>query len=191
MGDGKVALILDVPGLAQCAGVIAEVRNRSLTEKEAKSPAGSKGRQTVLLLGLGSEHRLAIPLQLVTRLEEIPRSAVEETARQEVVQYRGQILPLIRLADVLGSPSSDEASARGALQVVVYSERGRSMGLVVDRILDVVETAVEVLDSGKRPGILGSAVIQQRVTDLLDLPGILHAADSRFLEPGAVTAGRN
>ena len=177
-GDGGVALILDVPGLAQCAGVISEVRNRPEAEKEVKPAESRQLRQTLLLLGLGPEHRLAIPLSQVTRLEKIPVSAVEKTARQEVVQYRGQILPLIRLAPFINGQVPGAPPERELLQVVVYSERGRSVGLVVDRILDTVETVVELRDCGKRPGILGSAVIQERVTDLLDLPSILQAAEA-------------
>ena len=66
--------------------------------------------------------------------------------------------------------SSPEAEA--TLQVIVYSCQGASVGLVVDRILDVVEQGV-VVQGAPRPGIMGSAVIRQRVTDMLDLPALL------------------
>jgi two-component system chemotaxis sensor kinase CheA len=190
-GDGGVALILDVPGLAQCAGVISEVRNRPETENEVGPAESRQLRQTLLLLGLGSDHRLAIPLDQVTRLEKFPVSAVEKTARHEVVQYRGQILPLIRLAALINGQVPDARPERDRLQVVVYSEGGRSVGLIVDRILDTVETVVELRDSGKRPGILGSAVIQERVTDLLDLPSILQAAEASAAELVAAAAEGN
>jgi two-component system chemotaxis sensor kinase CheA len=190
-GDGGVALILDVPGLAQCAGVISEVRNRAEAEKDPKPVEPNQVRQTLLLLGLGPEHRLAIPLPQVTRLEKFIASAVEKTAQQEVVQYRGQILPLIRLATLLNGEVPSAPPGQDLLQVVVYSERGRSVGLVVDRILDTVETVVELRDSGKRPGILGSAVIQERVTDLLDLPSILQVAQARVPELVAAAAEKD
>ena len=101
MGDGQVALILDVLGTAQSAGVISETRDQGLAGVTARTQQQGDQWQTLLLVGLGREGRAAIPLSLVARLEEIPLEQVERGAEQEVVQYRGQILPLIRLKQVL------------------------------------------------------------------------------------------
>jgi two-component system chemotaxis sensor kinase CheA len=102
------------------------------------------------------------------------------------VQYRGQILPLIRVAEFLDAGRSGDAAAGGAecdpMQVVVYAEQGRSVGLVVGRINDIVEEAVTVRRAAGGDGILGSAVIQDRVTDLLDVPSIIRRADPSFYE---------
>ena len=185
MGDGKVALILDVLGVAQRAGVISEVRDRTLADHVAKSTDAKSVVQTLLLLGMGKQRRAAIPLSMVARLEEIPVGKIERADGLEVVQYRGQILPLIRLSGLLGAEDGDEQKAE-MMQVVVYSERGRSVGLVVDRILDIVETSLDVKRSTKRDGTVTSAVIQQRVTELLDIQGIIQAADPSFFEMAAV-----
>ncbi len=179
MGDGRVALILDVMGIAQRAGVVAELKDRSLTELSEKT-AEDNQHQTLLLLGMGRDRRAAIPLSMVARLEEIPANKIEQADNQEVVQYRGQIMPLIRLTNVLGVESCTEAW--DAMQVVVYAEQGRSVGLVVDKILDIVETAIDVKRPINRGGILASAVIQQRVTDLLDVQGIIRSVDPYFFE---------
>ncbi len=186
MGDGQVALILDVLGIAQSAGVISEARDRGLTGVTARAQQQGDQWQTLLLVGLGREGRAAIPLSLVARLEEIPLQQVERGAEQEVVQYRGQILPLIRLKQVLPGLDDELEPASELLQVVVYADNGRSVGLVVDRILDIVETQLEVRRNAPRPGIFGSAVIQQRVTDLLDVPGVIRLADPTFYETAAV-----
>jgi two-component system chemotaxis sensor kinase CheA len=178
MGDGKVALILDVLGLAQRAKVIAEVRDHTLREK-TETVERADDRKTLLLFNAGQNSRLAIPLSMVARLEEFPRSRVEYSGDQEVVQYRGQILPLIDLAKFL--PHDGEAQADSdPMQVVVYSEQGRSVGLVVGKINDIVHQSVTVNRQAGRDGILGSAVIQDRVTDLLDVAGIIRAADPSF-----------
>lgn len=182
MGDGKVALILDVLGIAQRANVVSEVRDRALTDKVKTTQEQSLDRQTLLLLGIGENGRMAIPLSMVARLEEFPSSMVEKAGDQEVVQYRGQILPLIRLSEVIHTYSSSTAEAQDPLQVVVYSEHGRSVGLVVDRILDIVEETLAVQRRSSSHGLLGSAVIQQRVTDLLDVHGIIQSADPAFFE---------
>ena len=172
MGDGKVALILDVLGLAQRARIVSEVHERAVAGEKHAADAQDGERRTLLLLGSGESGRLAVPLDLVDRLEEFPREAVERSADQEVVQYRGQILPLVHLADVLGMPRSAQGSE--PMQVVVSTTHdGRTAGIVVDRILDIVDEALEVRRGVHRAGLLGSAVIQQKVTDLLDVHGIV------------------
>ncbi len=179
MGDGRVALILDVLGIAQQSGVVSEVRDRALSDLAAKSQERHEDTRTLLLVGSGADRRLAIPLEQVARLEVLPLSAVEKADDQRVVQYRGQIMPLIYVSDVLGS-GSEIAASNDTMQVVVYTAEGRSVGLVVDRILDIVEATVNVQQPGRRIGILGSAVIQQRVTDLLDVQGTIQAASPDF-----------
>jgi two-component system chemotaxis sensor kinase CheA len=178
MGDGKVALILDVLGLAQQAHVIAEVHDRSVGGK-SKAAEREDQRQTLLLFDAGRNSRMAIPLSMVARLEEFPLAEVERSGNQEVVQYRGQILPLVRIAKYLPNDGTTPAAA-DPMQVVVYSERGRSIGLVVGRINDIVHEALTVRRQANRDGILGSVVVQDKVTDLLDVTGIVRAADPTF-----------
>jgi len=180
MGDGKVALILDVMGFAQHANVIAEVRDRSVSGKN-KAADKVDERQTLLLFNAGQNARMAIPLSMVARLEEFPRSQVEWSGKQEVVQYRGQILPLIQIANYLPNATGISAPT-DPVQVVVYSEAGRSVGLVVSKINDIVQETLTVKRNNGRDGILGSAVVQDKVTDLLDVIGIIRAADPSFYE---------
>jgi two-component system chemotaxis sensor kinase CheA len=188
MGDGRVALILDVPGLARHAQVIAEGRESDRDRKNgSRNEDAVSGRQTLLLLQNGNDVRMAIPLALVARLEEFPQTSVEHAGGQEVMQYRGQIMPLLRLRRILagaGTPADGAPGGDGPMQVVVYSEAGRSVGLVVDHIVDIVEEKLTVENPARRPGVLGSSVIQQRVTDLLDIPAIVHGAIPGFAETG-------
>ena len=181
MGDGRVALILDVLGIAQSANVVNEGRERSMNEKAAASASASAKMETVLLLQCGGEGRLAMDLSLVARLEEFPCDMIERAGDREVVQYRGQIMPLIRISEILeiGSRASG-ARDSGVLQVVVYSQEGRNIGLVVDRILDIIEEPIDRQQPVRRSGLLGSAVIQERVTDLLDVAALVRAANPDF-----------
>ncbi len=177
MGDGRVALILDVLGAAQGAGVVSKVRDRTPKEEDVAGPAGPESgleRQTLLLFGVAGGRRMALPLSLIARLEEFPESSVERAGRQEVVQYRGRIMPLIRLSDVVDGAS--QPGGRDPIQVVVYPHQGQSVGLVVDNILDIVEESL-TLHRGAAGGlVLGSAVIQGKVTDLLDVPAVIEAS---------------
>jgi two-component system, chemotaxis family, sensor kinase CheA len=181
MGDGRVALILDVMGLAQASNVISESRERVLSDAGKQTGTSAGEKQTVLVFQCGSEGRMAMPLSMVARLEEFKAQIVEKTGDLQVVQYRGKIMPLIRVSDVLHN-GSGQAAELSSMQVVVYSEQGRSVGLVVDRILDIVEEAFVVQQPVRRDGLLGSAVIQQRVTDLLDVPAVVRTANPTFFE---------
>jgi two-component system chemotaxis sensor kinase CheA len=173
MGDGKVALILDVLGIAQKANVITEVRERSAVDLNQRQAETVAGRNAWLVFGVSGNRRMAIPLSMVSRLEEFAAESVERSGRNLVVQYRGQIMPLVDVAEELSLGSRD--SAKQTLQVVVYTESGKSVGLIVDKIIDIVEQAV-VTGSGEEIGeMMGSTVIQERVTDLLNVHGLVAA----------------
>ncbi len=180
MGDGKVALILDVLGLAQRANLVSGIRDQARGEKAVASVAQHEGagRNAYLLFQHGETGRLAVDLSLVARLEEFPVNQVEIAGGQEVVQYRGQIRPLIRVSEQLGSVGGAKPSdSQEMLHVVVYSQQKRSVGLVVDHILDIVEEPFVMERQTSRKGILGSAVIQKRTTDILDVPGLVATAE--------------
>jgi two-component system, chemotaxis family, sensor kinase CheA len=190
MGDGQVALILDVLGLAQRANVISEIRDRSVGDKTAEAGIRHDDGESLLLLRGPDDGRMAMPLSLVARLEEFARSAIENAGGRHVVQYRGQILPLIHLSAALSERRQEPRNADPAtpadadekIQVVVYADQGRSVGLVVDRILDIAHEAVKVRKHSGRHGTLGTMVVQGRVTEMLDLKGIITTADPTFFQ---------
>src|SRR5208337_134447 len=193
MGDGQVALILDVLGLAQRANVVSRIRDRAVVEKTAETESRHDDGESLLLLRGPDDGRMAIPLSLVARLEEFNCSTIEKAEGRHVVQYRDQILPLIRLSSVLTErrqqPRSSGASEKGAegekIQVVVYTDQGRSVGLVVDRILDIAHENGKNRKRRGRQGTLGSVVVQGRVTELLDVKAIIQMADPSFFEEPA------
>ena len=100
MGDGRVALILDVLGIGQRSGVLAEFVEQARGSGQQKG-AGGDEQQRLLLFRAGSFARLAVPLSLVARLEEFPQSSIEHASGGQVVQYRNRILPLVSLRTVL------------------------------------------------------------------------------------------
>src|SRR5208282_1137219 len=124
-----------------------------------------------LVFRVGEKGRVAIPLSMVSRLEEFEPSAIEISGNQPVVQYRGEIMPLVHVAEALQLASPGGKQDR--LQVVVYAEEGRSIGLVVEEILDIVEQQVAITRGQQSARLLGSAVIQQHVTDLLNVPEVV------------------
>jgi two-component system chemotaxis sensor kinase CheA len=181
MGDGRVALILDVLGIGQRSGVLAESRDQARAAAEQKTQSGIE-QQRLLLFRAGSFERLAVPLSLVARLEEFPQSSIEHAGGGQVVQYRNRILPLVSLRAVLESGAPGQDQTADPVQVIVFNDGERSLGVVVDQILDVAEDAVTVRQKTSRQGLLGSAVVGKQVADFLDLNQVIHAAAADWFQ---------
>ena len=187
MGDGRVALILDVLGIGQCSGVLAKSREPSRNAAEHRTQSGNE-QQRLLLFRAGSFERLVLPLSLVARLEEFPRSSIESAGGSQVVQYRNHILPLIRLRDVLNFGLQDQEPTTDPVQVIVVNHGDRSIGLEVDQILDIADEEVTIRQNSNRKGLLGSAVIGKRIADFLDLNDVLHASGQDWFQSGCASA---
>jgi two-component system, chemotaxis family, sensor kinase CheA len=184
LGDGSVALILDVLALAQRARLAGTGREQARAAPDHvdghRPPTGA----ALLVAQVDRDRQVAIPLERVIRLEEIPAGSVEHVGRRELVQYGEEILPLVRLAGVLGAAAHADGDA---LTVVVCSTGGRAVGLVVDAIVDIVEGGLPGGAPGAA-GLLGTAVIQQRITELLDVEQAVREVDSQIFDPPAVPA---
>jgi chemotaxis protein histidine kinase CheA len=176
MGDGRVVLILDVLGLAEHAHVVREGRHHASTENDTTA-ASDRGvipqRKPLLVLQNGERGRLAIDLAAVARLEEFSRHTLETSGERQTVQHRGRIMPLLHLSDALGGKTDTTRATTERLEVVVVDGETGSVGLIADRILDITDEPFALEPGTRRKGILGSAVIQQRVTDIVDVPGLL------------------
>jgi two-component system chemotaxis sensor kinase CheA len=166
MGDGLVALILDIPGLARRAKVVSDIRAAAV-----ETQAQHRDVQSLLLFSTADSGQAAIPLARVARLEEVPPAAVERAGRQEVLQYRGEIMPLILL-------NHEQPDQLGKLQVVVCNYGSARVGLVVDRILDAIDDSAVLQPGTSRPGILGSGIVKKRVTDFIDIDGMVRNSGS-------------
>src|SRR5579871_2658228 len=182
MGDGRVALILGVLGIGQRSGVLAESREQARAAVQQKAQASEL--QRLLLFRAGSFERLAVPLSLVARLEEFPLSSIERAGGRQVVQYRDRILPLVPLRSVLDAGGPDPDRPADPAQVIVFNDGERSVGMLVDQILDVAEEAVTVRQKTNRPGLLGSGVVGKRVADFLDLNYVIHTYAAEWFDGG-------
>jgi two-component system chemotaxis sensor kinase CheA len=169
LGDGTVALILDVMGLAIASGLAAELREPSVVGAGKDGVHAGEETQSLLVADLGDARRFAMPISMVARLEKVPATAIEHANGSEVIQYRSAILPLIRLSNVFGAGEQGDTRPE-ELQVIVYAEQDHSCGFVVNRIVDIVETELRLqMRNCENDHLLGTAVIQQRVTDVLNL----------------------
>ncbi|MDI6911814.1 chemotaxis protein CheA [Nocardioides sp.] len=176
LGDGRVALILDVQALARRA-LTAEALERGAVGTAAEEQKATSEHLRMLVAGIGGGRRVAIPLSSVTRLENIAASTVEVVGSREVVQYRGAILPLLRLDRHLGAISE---RAGDDLVVVVYSAGSRSVAIVVDEIIDIVDEETDVHSDIDDHGLVGSTLIRDRIVEVLDVRAAILAADPKF-----------
>ncbi len=171
LGDGTIALIVDVPGLAEAAGILDEA---AAAWQDEPAPPEEK-RERFLLVQAPDDGRAVVPIASIARLEEFPVRAIERAGDQEVLQYRGRILPLLRVADLLEERRRerrkpevvDTAAERSRVQVAVLGDG--DVGLVIDRILDIVDVAPEVQTPGGRAGVKGTMIVEGRVAEVLDV----------------------
>ena len=188
LGDGRVALILDVLGLARRVSIITDVQTEDATAPKTKMEGPVISLETLLVFE-DHQERVAIPLSEITRLEEFPLSALETTDGWDVVQYREEILQLISIPNLseearLSKRSRVQvATSSDKIQVVVCRKNGHQFGVVVDHILDIVEHKVARVRIHSRSGH-ETAVISGRVTRILEMDGLVR--DMLLPNPSAV-----
>jgi two-component system chemotaxis sensor kinase CheA len=186
MGDGEIALVLDVNGIAHEAGMTALLDARELAACGDDGGAANRDGGSMVLLAVAGR-RLAIPLEHVSRLEELDTSAVERVGELRVVQYGDGILPLLFLDEILGIDRPARSCGPGAdaapSWVVVYRRADRPCGLVADEILDIIEHAGPLALSASNRDVLGAVVADGHVTEMLDVDAII---DTVFGRAGVV-----
>ena len=174
LGDGAVALILDVFGLGTRVHAVGKDKEAA---KVAEGVVGD-ARDPLLVFQSPDDGRMAVPLTQVIRLEEMDITQIESAGDLEVIQYRGDILPHIRVFQVLPerrvSPRNPEAGVSpGIIPVVVHAHGNRQVGLVVGKIIDTVEEPIKQHQKASRAGIKGCLVINSKVTEILDVENVV------------------
>lgn len=179
LGDGSVIMILDPNGIANMYGnikveqedTIAEVITADEREKNV----------SLLIFRAGGATPKAVPLSLVARLEEIDCAAIESSNGRDVLQYRGQLMPLVRISD------SYPLRTEGRQPILVFADETRTMGLAVDEIVDIVEDVLKIELTSETAGLLGTAVINGTATDVIDVSHYLVVAFPDWFEESRKT----
>ena len=161
LGDGSVIMILDPNGIASSTG---EIVGSSQTAKDSAMVRGTSDgdQQSLLVFRAGGNDLKAVPLALVARLEEIDAAVIERSHGKPVVQYRGKLMPLVSI------DGSTTLQTEGRQPVLVFADGDRSMGLVVDEIVDIVEESLKIELTVDQPGLIGTAVVSGKATDIID-----------------------
>lgn len=170
LGDGSVIMIIDPNGIAQALGrTAASQLHGAAAEETAVAAVASEQSTSLLVFRAGSAQPKAVPLALVTRLEEIDARKIELSNGRHMVQYRGQLMPLVTMN------ANVQVRAEGAQPLLVFSDGARSMALVVDEIVDIVEDRLEIEVAGS-DGVIGSAIIKGQATEIIDVGHFLPLA---------------
>jgi two-component system chemotaxis sensor kinase CheA len=165
-------MILDPNGVAKSvAGIEGQIRR--IAQDELVKPAGGEKMSLLLFSAGGSEPR-ACPLSLVTRLEDLDASTFEMTQRGPVVQYRGRLMPIVHAAGL------QALKTQGRQSVLVFSQGDSVIGLAVDAILDIVEDTLNIELANIMPGVLGTAVLKGRSSEVIDVGWFLNQADASW-----------
>jgi len=162
LGDGAVIMIIDPNGIAKALGAAGSASHEIADENAAMRASTTEQLTSLLVFRAGTHQPKAVPLALVTRLEEIAADKIELSNGRHMVQYRDQLMPLVQIEGV-------KIATSGAQPILVFADDGRSMGLVVDEIIDIVEEKLDIEVAGGEQGILGSAVIKGQATEVIDV----------------------
>ena len=169
LGDGAVIMIIDPNGIAKALGAAGSSAHDMADDNSAHHIGSGEQTTSLLVFRAGSSQPKAVPLGLVTRLEELPADKIEFSNGRYMVQYREQLMPLVSMEGVT-------IATQGTQPILVFADDGRSMGLVVDEIIDIVEERLNIEVGGSASGILGSAVIKGQATEVIDVGHFLPMA---------------
>jgi two-component system chemotaxis sensor kinase CheA len=190
LGDGQIALILDVFRLGLAAGVVSDVRAHTVASEISAAIEETRSPERLLCLHGADDERIAVEFDQVSRLEHIPKSSIETASGQQVIQYGDEILQLVDIQKVLPERRKEarnptEVIDDNVVPVVVCSVNGRRVGLLVHRIADIVEEHLKARRPSSREGVRACAVVQGRVTEILDLEAIIRLSDPAFSDQHA------
>ncbi len=174
LGDGRAALILDIVGISKAMKLKPVKHRNNEEEKQLENLLGQKDSQSMLLLSNGHDEQFAIPLGLVSRIEKIKKEDLAETSGRRALKYRGGTLVVLAIEDVAPVKPRVETDTP---YVVVFKYGGKEVGVVVSHIIDVVDFLTDIdEDTFRQPGIVGSSIIMDQITLLVDLYGLAAAA---------------
>lgn len=163
LGDGAVVLIIDPNGLARMVGSESDDNQFSGDAALEQAIVEAEELTSLLVFRGGGDSLKAVPLSLVTRLEEIDAAEIEWASGRPVIQYRGRLMPLLSCDDAL------EIKKSGMQSLLVFSDGEISMGLAVAEIVDIVEDRLDVELLAERSDLVGSAVVKGRTTEIVNL----------------------
>ncbi|HMA65282.1 MAG TPA: chemotaxis protein CheA, partial [Chitinispirillaceae bacterium] len=180
LGDGQVALILDVVGIRR----LLELKDTTDAIKKRmdqlnKRIVSKSDYQTFLIVRNGIDEFFAIPVGLIARIEKMREDAIKDTCGKLVVQYRGGTLRLFSIDEFAHvKPRVKKQN----VYIVVFRIGYREAGIIISEIIDTVEIFANDIDNltHVQTGVIGSAIVSGSITLILDIFGIVKACAPEY-----------
>ncbi|GGK51036.1 ATPase [Salinarimonas ramus] len=178
LGDGAVVLIIDPNGVAKMVGSGTAEQQYGFEDTGEAAESDEQETVTLLVFRSGGQSLKAVPLSLVTRLEEIDAGKIEWVGGRPLIQYRGKLMPLVP------ADPSIAIKREGSQALVVFSDGERAMGLAVDEIVDIVDDVLDIELVADRSDLVGSAVVRGRATEIVNVAHYLPLAHEDWTRGG-------
>ncbi len=177
LGDGSVIMILDPNGIANATkNSSAALEDKDDAHKQELHSADTNRKTSLLIFNVGGQTPKAVPLSLVARLENIKTKDIEYSSGKMTVQYRGSLMPLVPF------DSSVNIEDGGDKPVLVFSDKEQAMGIIVDEIIDIIEEHVDIKLNASEGGLVGSAILNGKATDIVDITYFLESVNQTWFK---------
>ncbi len=184
LGDGFVAMIFDIAGIAIRSGLISKLLENDFKEDLEETKGDSEGGQPALLFDLANQNRVALPLDYVDRLEIFQPNRIERRGPHDVIVYGDKIMRLIWLSEYIKGDTLPEDPRNGNISVIVHYHNDQPLGFVVKQIHDIVQIPQDIVGSTPpQPGVLGSTILKGNVVSILNIEDIIRWGDLAIARP--------
>jgi two-component system, chemotaxis family, sensor kinase CheA len=184
LGDGSVIMIIDPASIFKSVGASEEVAEE-MDEAKAQVLKPLNDVTSMIVFRAGGDQPKAVPLSLVTRLEDLDASTFEHGDGKTLVQYRGELMTIVAADPYMTIAQS------GPQPILVFTHNGQAAGVAVDQIIDIVEEKLDMEMSTDRPGMMGVAVLKGKATEILDVGHYLTEALGNWDDPGVSEPSRH
>jgi len=180
LGDGHVAMILDVIGIRRqfemkrASGTVVQPKTT-----EAAAPADSD-LQSFLIIENGDSEFFAIPIGLISRIDRISTTSISTAGGKKVINYHNTALRLLSIEDVIDARNRTESAFT---YMIIMRAAGHEVGILAADIIDTVDIPDTDVDciTHVQPGIIGSAFIKNALTLIIDVFGMVRAGAPELL----------
>ncbi len=176
LGDGSVIMILDPNGVANATGKVDSTETMDTEKEEVANRSDALEKTSLLLFNAGGKAPKAVPLSLVARIENVKAANIEYSNNQMLIQYREGLMPLA----FFDQSAQIDTESNKDIPVLVFSDGDKSIGLIVEQVIDITEQHIDVQLSATQGGLLGSSIIEGKATDVIDVGHYLNDMDSNW-----------
>ena len=173
MGNGEVALILDIDGIARKSGLVERLQVNPIRQEERYVPVVEE-MISILLFEIPGLHKMALPLDAIDHIIKLDSEQIQQSGNREVVYFNEQLMDLVRLEGYVSGASKEVQAPSTRAPVLTFRNRDRLYGLVVKQVTDIIEVPAKLHElSTPQKGLNGCIIHNDQVINVLDLEEVL------------------